>query len=112
MATAQTTIVAEPTKRVYVDDCDVRMTLNWTRRMPNDGYLGEVSYGSISRKPIQVFDAQTDPTDPEQSKTWQFQAQDGSFLLKMKVSGDQNKVTFLSLRKGTFPLVTVYARFP
>ncbi|HXD33444.1 MAG TPA: hypothetical protein VN643_20140 [Pyrinomonadaceae bacterium] len=110
MATAQTTIVAEPTKRVYVDDNDVRMTLNWIRRMPHDGYLGEVSYGSISRKPIQVFDAQTNQTD--QSKTWQFQAQDGSFLLKMKVAGDQNTVTFLELKKGTFPLVTVYARFP
>src|SRR6185295_15974943 len=107
MATAETSTVTTPTKRVYLDDDDVRMTFNWIRPMPHGGYLGEVSYGSFVKKPIQVFDAQIDPAD--QSKTWQFQAQDGAFLLKMKVLSDQSSITFLDLKKGTFPLVTVYA---
>lgn len=110
MSTPQTSPNLQPTKRVYVDEDEIRMTFSWTRPMPHDGYLGEVSYGSFKKKPIQVFDAKVNSTDG--SKTWQYQAQDGSFLCSMKVTSDQSSITFLDPKKGNWPLVTVDARFP
>lgn len=109
MSTPQTSPNQQPTKRIYIAEDDARMAFNWTRPMPNGGYLGEVTFGSFQRKPIQVFDAKVDRTDG--SKTWQYQAQDGSFLCSMKVTSDQGSITFLDRKKGDWPLITVDARF-
>jgi len=110
MSTPQTAVTSDPTKRAYLDDDEIRMILLWDRHMPNGGRLEEVNYGTaIQKKPIQVFDAKP---ESDRSKTWQFQAQDGSFLCSMNVSEDQNTVKFLNNRKGNFPQITVHARFP
>jgi hypothetical protein len=109
MSTPQTSPNPQPTKRGYVDDDEIRMIFNWIKTMPHGGFLGEVSYGSFQKKPIQVFAAEV---NPDGSKKWQYQAQDGSFLCSMKVTSDQNSITFLDPKKGNWPLVTVYARFP
>jgi len=110
MSTPQTSPNLQPTKRVYLDEHGVQMTFNWTRPMPQGGYLGEVTFGSYQKKPIQVFDAKLDNTDG--SKTWQYQAQDGAFLCSMKVSSDRNSITFFARKKGDWPLIVVSARFP
>lgn len=109
MATSQTVITSDPTKKVYLDENDLRMIFNWGRRMPNNGRLGDVTYGSLQKKLIQVFNP---IQNADRSTTWQFQAQDGSFLCSMKVTEDQNEVTFFDNKKGNFPQVTVYAKFP
>ena len=108
MSTPQTSPSPNPTLNVYVDKQGQRMILNWTRQMPDNGFLGEVTYLSFVKKPIQVFAAKV---DQQGNKTWEFQAQDGSFLCSMKVTFDQRVVTFLNLRKGKFPLVTVTTQF-
>jgi len=110
MSTPQTAVTtSDPTKRVYVDENDIRMILEWGKHMPNGGRLGDVTYGSLRDKLIQVFAA---IENPDRSKTWQFQAQDGSFLCSMNVSLEQDVVTFFDSKKGNFPQVKVYARFP
>ena len=103
-----TKVTSDPTKRIYLDENDLRMIFNWGRRMPNNGRLGDVTYGSLQKKLIQVFNP---IENADRSKTWQFQAQDGSFLLSMKVSENQDVVTFFDSKKGNFPQVTVYAKF-
>lgn len=107
MSTPQTAS-AFPTKRVYVDDDNALMSFTWIRPMPHNGYLGEVTFRSVKKKPIQVFGA----IDDNGSKNWGFQAQDGSFLCRMEVASDQNSITFLDLKKGNWPLITLNARFP
>ena len=105
MSTPQTSPSTNPTKYIYLDQQGRQMNLNWTKPMPNNGFLGEVTYLSFVKKPIQVFAA----IDQEGYKIWQFQAQDGSFLCSLKVRLDQNTITFFDTRKGNFPNVTLYA---
>ena len=105
MSTPQTSPSPNPTKYVYLDEQGRQMNLNWIRQMPNNGFLGEVTYLSFVKKPIQVFAA----VESNGNKTWQFQAQDGSFLLSMEVTSDQNKITFFANKKGNFPNVTLFA---
>ena len=106
MSTPQTSASTHPTRYAYLDAEGRQMNLNWTKLMPNNGHLGEVTYLSFVKKPIQAFAADV---DQQGNKVWQFQAQDGSFLLSMKVTSDQAFVTFLDPKKGNFPLVTVKA---
>lgn len=111
MATPQTSVNPHPTKRTYVDGNDGLMFFNWVRQMPNNGYLGEVTYGSYQKKPIQVFDPHP-ATTADVEKIWQYQAQDGSFLCSMKVTAGQTSITFFDRKKGNWPGITVDARFP
>ena len=104
MSTPQTSPSPNPTNNIYFDVRQRPMEFKWTKPMPNNGFLGEVTYRVIVNKPIQVFAAKV---DQQGNKTWEFQAQDGSFLLSMTVTSDRSTVTFSNLRKGTFPLVTV-----
>lgn len=109
MSTPQTS-VGYPTKAVYVDDGGRPMTFTWRRRMPQNGFLGDVTYDAFHRKPIQVFDARQDTTDPANPGTiWTFQAQDGSFLYSMKVGDDLSYVSFADRKKGNWPLVIGYS---
>ena len=79
----------------------------WTRRMPNNGWLGTVTYGSFVNKPIQVFDAKVDPkyNNGRGLTDWAFQAQDGSFLCRMKITpnGLRRFVWFESCKNNNWP---------
>lgn len=95
-----------PTRTRYncgdVDNPDY-ITFQWTRPMPNGGYLGTVSYGQITNKPVQVFDAKVDNTT--KIVDWTFQAQDGSFLCHMFVSPIvlKRNVWFGACRNNVWP---------
>jgi hypothetical protein len=82
----------------------------WTSRMPNNGWLGTVTYGKFVNKPIQVFDAKVDPKyDNDRGLTdWAFQAQDGSFLCRMKVTPNvlRRSVSFESCRNNIWPTLS------
>jgi hypothetical protein len=93
-----------------VDNSEV-LTFQWTKQMPNKGYLGIVTFRQFQKKPIQVFD----PKGVESfgaclGISWAFQAQDGSFLCRLFVSnfGDVF-ITFSDPKKGDFPPITLLA---
>jgi hypothetical protein len=79
--------------------------------MPNNGYLGNVTFREFQKKNIQVFDPQPVTVyGVTLGFSWAYQAQDGSFLCRMFVSafGDVF-VTFSERKKGNWPLITVFA---
>jgi hypothetical protein len=87
------------------------LTFEWTRRMPNNGYLGNVTFRQFQKKKIQVFDPKLIETyGVVLGTSWAYQAQDGSFLCRMFVSafGDLY-VTFSDRKKGDWPLISVLA---
>jgi hypothetical protein len=69
--------------------------------MPQNGWLGTVSYGSINAKPIQVFDAKS----VAGGTSWAFQAQDGSFQCRMFVSSNplQRNLSVGGCNNNKFP---------
>ena len=82
------------------------LTFQWTRAMPEGGYLGNVTFRQFQKKPIQVFDP-----EPVYSHSiligvsWAYQAQDGSFLCRVFVTEFLNAyVTFSDLKKGNWPV--------
>ncbi len=76
------------------------ITFNWTRPMPQGGWLGTLTYGGVVNKPIQVFDAKTD--DPRFTN-WAIQAQDGSFVCRMHVSTNLKRDVWIGdCTKGSF----------
>lgn len=88
------------------DGTFVPLTFQWTRQMPDKGYLGTVTFRQFQKKPIQVF-------DPEPvvyygqllGWSWAYQAQDGSFLCRMFVSAYiDSYVTFADRKKGNWPV--------
>jgi hypothetical protein len=83
------------------------ISFTWTRRMPNNGWLGTVTYGNFVNKPIQVFDAKVDPkyNNGRGLTDWAFQAQDGSFLCRMKVTPNvlRRNVWFESCKNNNWP---------
>lgn len=88
------------------DGTFVPLTFQWTKQMPDKGYLGTVTFRQFQKKPIQVF-------DPEQVRSygeligwsWAYQAQDGSFLCRMFVSAYYDShVTFSDRKKGDWPV--------
>ncbi|HEX8475950.1 MAG TPA: hypothetical protein VF666_18130 [Pyrinomonadaceae bacterium] len=96
----------KPTQPRYFAQNGAIMTFDWTRPMPENGYLGTVSFpGVATNKPIQVFDPKTSVKGTD----WAFQAQDGSFLCRMFVTASQSRVTFSQNRIGNWPNITVYA---
>lgn len=98
-----------PTRSRYncgdVDNPDY-ITFKWTRPMPNGGWLGEVSYGQIINKPVQVFDSKVNETT--KIVDWTFQAQDGSFLCHMYVSPPilKRNVWFGACKNNVWPQPT------
>ena len=87
------------------------LTFEWTRRMPENGYLGNVTFRQFQKKPIQVFDPKPVVNFGVQlGISWAYQARDGSFLCRMFVSnfGDVF-ITFSERKKGDWPLITVFA---
>lgn len=84
------------------------ITFNWTARRPHGGWVGEVTYGSFVKKPIQAFDARfVDPANPNpRIIDWAFQAQDGSFLCRMTVDASRPlnaNVSFGTCRNNNWP---------
>ena len=87
------------------------LTFQWTKPMPENGYLGNVTFRQFKKKLIQVFDPEPVVSWGVQlGISWAFQAQDGTFLCRMFVSnfGDLF-ITFSERKKGDWPLITVYA---
>ena len=101
MSTTTTATSTNPTAPRYQcgSGCGV-LTFNWGRQMPDGGRLGEVTFGQYVNKPIQVFDAQVlrDSENRVILTNWAFQAQDGSFLGRMIVSGLQSYIRFAHFR--------------
>lgn len=104
---------APPTRitTFYTPDTFEPLTFEWTRPMPNNGYLGNVTFRQYQKKNIQVFDPRPVVSYGVQlGISWAYQAQDGSFICRMFVSafGDVY-VTFSERKQGNWPLVTVLA---
>ncbi len=115
MSTAISTqpIPAPPTRitTFFTGDTFEPLTFEWTRRMPNNGYLGNVTFRQFQKKNIQVFDPRPIETfGVLLGFSWAYQAQDGSFICRMFVSnfGDLY-VTFSERKQGNWPLITVFA---
>jgi hypothetical protein len=95
----------------YTADTFEPLTFQWTRRMPNNGYLGNVTFRQFQKKNIQVFDPRIIETfGVVLGTSWAYQAQDGSFICRMFVSnfGDLY-ITFSDRKQGNWPLITVFA---
>lgn len=106
-----TTQTTKPTKEQYYcgSGCG-QLTLRWTKPMPENGWLGEVTIGAYVNKPIQVFAPQQLPDGC--GTDWRFQAQDGSFLGHMYVSKRKSYIRFAKFRAADqFPLVTCSAPY-
>jgi hypothetical protein len=74
----------------------VLMRFDFTRNMPGGGFLGNEYTSYLSRdgrvlrtttKAVQWFAPSPPPTQQPQQITWQYQAQDGSFVCKAVVVG-------------------------
>lgn len=85
------------------------ITFDWTRPMPQGGWLGNVSYRGEYK--IQVFDAKE--VEPNVTD-WTYQAQNGSFLCHMIVSNKpplRNRyVSFERCNNQNWPQVVCYLR--
>ena len=95
----------------YTPDTFELLTFQWTRRMPQNGYLGNVTFRQFRKKPIQVFDPKPVVSwGIELGISWAYQAQDGSFLCRMFVSHFGNAyISFSERKKGDWPLITLLA---
>ena len=113
MSTPVSTARTKPTQvtTFYTPDTKELLTFEWTNTMPEKGYLGNVTFRQYKKKPIQVF-------RPEEissygvplGTSWQYQAQDGSFLCRMFVSAHLDSfITFSERKKGDWPLITLLA---
>lgn len=85
------------------------ITFDWTRPMPQGGWLGDVSYHGGYK--VQVFD----PKVVEPNVTdWTYQAQNGSFLCHMIVSNKpplrNHYVSFERCNNQNWPQVTCSLR--
>lgn len=95
----------------YTPDTFELLTFQWTKPMPNNGYLGNVTFRQFQKKNIQVFDPKPIVSyGVVLGISWAYQAQDGSFLCRMFVSnfGDVF-ITFSERKKGDWPLITLLA---
>ena len=95
----------------YTPDTFELLTFQWTRPMPNNGYLGNVTFRQFQKKPIQVFDPKPVVSwGVELGISWAYQAQDGSFLCRLFVSHFGNVyIGFSDPKKGNWPLITLLA---
>lgn len=94
----------------YTADTFETLTFEWTRRMPENGFLGNVTFRQFQKKPIQVFDPKPISTyGIVLGISWAFQARDGSFICRMFVSAFNDVyVAFSDPKTGNWPLVTVF----
>ncbi len=58
MSTSTTITRTPPTvvTTFYTPDTFELLTFQWTKPMPKNGYLGNVTFRQFQKKPIQVFD--------------------------------------------------------
>lgn len=107
------TIRTPPTQvtTFYTPDTFELLTFEWTRPMPNNGYLGNVTFRQYHKKPIQVFDPKPVVTwGVELGISWAYQAGDGSFICRLFVSHFGNAyIGFSQRKKGDWPLITLLA---
>jgi hypothetical protein len=61
------------------------ITFNWTGTKPNGGWVGDVTYNG-KKTLIQAFDAKYIGAPTDKLVDWGFQAQNGSFVCRMKVN--------------------------
>jgi hypothetical protein len=116
MSTTTTATSTDPTAPRYQcgSGCGT-ITFVWGKRMPDNGRLGQVTFGQYVNKPIQVFDAQVlrDSENRVVLTNWGFQAQDGSFLGRMIVSGLKSYIRFAHFRANDkWPQVTCSVPVP
>lgn len=83
---------------------------DWTKPMPQGGWLGNVVYGS-NKPAVQIFNPQV----VEQNVTdWTYQAQNGAFICHMIVSNKppltEHYVSFERCNNNQWPQVTCYLR--
>lgn len=96
----------------FFTEAGERLTFEWTKQMPDEGYLGSVTFRQFQKKPIQVFDREEIKSHGiVLGVSWAYQAQDGSFLCRMFVSAFRDSfVTFSERKKGDWPVpLTVLA---
>jgi hypothetical protein len=95
----------------YTADTFEPLTFEWTRQMPANGYLGNVTFRQFKKKNIQVFDPKPVSTyGVVLGTSWAFQAQDGSFICRMFVSAFNDLyITFSDRKSGNWPLVSVFS---
>ncbi|HYY99680.1 MAG TPA: hypothetical protein VE642_13855 [Pyrinomonadaceae bacterium] len=91
-----------------------RLTFNWTKPMPGNGYLGTATFGQFVNKPIQVYGAEPILYNGHQvGLNWGFQAQDGSFLGRMYVSTGKCYIRFAHFRANDqWPQVSCHVPTP
>jgi hypothetical protein len=98
MSTTATSTTPTATRYQCGSGCGA-LTFNWTKPMPGNGYLGTATFGQFVNKPIQVYGAEPILYNGKQvGLNWGFQAQDGSFLGRMLVSGRQSYIRFMKFR--------------
>jgi hypothetical protein len=116
MSTTTATTTAPTAPRYQCGSGCGAITFNWGRQMPDNGRLGEVTFGQYVNKPIQVFDLHIirDSEGNERYRDWAFQAQDGSFLGRMYVSSPrQSFIGFAKFRAGDqWPQVICSVPYP
>lgn len=79
------------------------LAFEWTRPMPYGGWLGETD--GFTHKAVQAYDSWT---MYDGWMNWGFQAQDGSFVCRMKVAPNQRTITFTNCR-GYWPVTSCFA---
>ena len=113
MSTSTTITRTPPTvvTTFYTPDTFEVLTFEWTKPMPKNGYLGNVTFRQFQKKPIQVFDPKPVVSwGVELGISWAYQAQDGSFLCRLFVSHFGNVyIGFSERKKGNWPLITLLA---
>ena len=111
MSTQATSTAPTQVTSFYTPDTLEILTFQWTRPMPNNGYLGNVTFRQFQKKPIQVFDPKPVVSwGVELGISWAYQAQDGSFLCRLFVSHFGNVyIGFSERKKGNWPLITLLA---
>ena len=113
MSTTVTSTTPTATRYQCGSGCGA-LTFNWTRPMPGNGYLGEVTFGQFVNKPIQVYGAEPILYNGHQvGLNWGFQAQDGSFLGRMYVSTGKCYIRFAHFRANDqWPQVSCHVPTP
>ncbi|HEX8285322.1 MAG TPA: hypothetical protein VF588_18350 [Pyrinomonadaceae bacterium] len=81
------------------------LAFDWTKSMPYGGWLGVAD--GFTHKDVQAYDAR--PLGGG-GLNWGFQAQDGSFVCRMYVSSDQQRLDFVNCRPyASWPVTSCFA---
>jgi ABC-type oligopeptide transport system substrate-binding subunit len=81
------------------------LSIDWTTPMPQNGWLGQANaYPQLVD--VQAYDAR--PLSGG-GLNWGFQAQNGSFVCRMYVSGDRYTVSFVNCNNANWQLSSCFA---